>query len=111
MCGEAILGIMIPGIILGVVLCSMIFTGIIRHSENLRESMENGDANAQMLLRSFLVVDSADTKPRRTESVSHTKHITYRSCSGTSYYAAENNDKFKYKDNVYSFTYEKRKRM
>lgn len=57
MCTDAIFGLMIPSIIMGMILCSMIFTIIIKRSDRLRNRMEEGDESTRMLLHSFLVVE------------------------------------------------------
>ena len=96
MCTGAIIGIAFPSVLIGVVICSMVFSIIIKRSERLTALMENGDESAYVLLHGYFA-----SEPRRARS---TVPVQTRKSGGTR--AVPRNRAI-----IYDFSQERAKRM
>lgn len=103
MSGQVIIGMLFPGLMLGVVLCSMIFTVIINRNDKLRKSLENGDDSGRMLVYSYLAIQPTE---RRAADGTALKRECPQQMTGTYAYA-----KPRSKGVVYDFEYERKRRM
>lgn len=97
MCTGAIIGIAFPSVLIGVVICSMVFSIIIKRSEKLSALMENGDRSAYVLLHGYFA--SEPCKPCKAGST-----VRRRKPSGTC--AVPRNRAI-----IYDFSQERAKRM